>query len=309
MASLLATSVIGGNHQGKGHGGIFLIDLVEQQVRQLIDWSRIDIDWRGRGTELGLRGIAFHEETVFLAASDELFAFNPDFSLRGSWKNPYLKQCHEISVYEGQVFLTSAAYDSILAFDIGKQAFHWALYVEPQEFRFNGRIFDPRSEDGPLMLDKMHLNSVVANRDGMYIAGSGSGGMLHFNGNTITMSATLPAGTHNAQPYREGVLFNDSEAMVVRFASPDSEPEEDRVFPLPHIPEEKLSGMDRDAGPAAGVRSGRGLCVVKDGLIAAGSSPSTVALHDLASGKTALSVSLSTDVRHAIHGLEVWPFD
>jgi hypothetical protein len=49
--------------------------------------------------------------------------------------------------------------------------------------------------------------------------------------------------------------------------------------------------------------------VVKDGLIAAGSSPSTIALHDFDSGETALSVSLSTDVRNAIHGLEVWPYD
>jgi hypothetical protein len=29
----------------------------------------------------------------------------------------------------------------------------------------------------------------------------------------------------------------------------------------------------------------------------------------MASGQTALSVSLSSDVRNAIHGLEVWPYD
>jgi hypothetical protein len=67
--------------------------------------------------------------------------------------------------------------------------------------------------------------------------------------------------------------------------------------------------MDRDTSNLARPSFGRGLCVVKDGLIAAGSSPSTVALHDLASGETALSVTLSTDIRNAIHGLEVWPYD
>jgi hypothetical protein len=307
MSKLLATSVARGSQQGKSHGGVFLIDLVGQEVRQLIDRNTMDIDWRGRGAGLGLRGVAFHNETVFIAASDELFAFDPDFNTLGSWKNPYLKHCHEISVYQGQVFLTSSGFDSILAFDIERRKFHWALHVEPQEFRFLGRAFDPLSEDGPLMLDRMHLNSVVCNEDGMYIAGLRTGGMLHFNGKQVSMSATLPPGTHNAQPYRGGVLFNDTEANAVRFASP--EPDQERFFRVPIFPAEKLTGLEHNADNAARPSFGRGLCVVKAGLIAAGSSPSTVALHDLDSGETALTVTLSTDVRNAIHGLEVWPYD
>jgi hypothetical protein len=307
MTKLVATSVVRGSQQGESHGGVFLIDLVKQEAQQFIDWNTMNIDWRGRGADRGLRGIAFHGETVFIAASDELFAYNPDFSLRGSWKNPYLKHCHEISVYQGQVFLTSTGFDSILAFDIEKQHFHWALCVEQQEFRFQGRAFDPMSDDGPLMLNRMHINSVVANRDGMYITGLRTGGMLHFNGKQISMSAVLPSGTHNAQPYRGGVLFNDTEANAVRFASP--EPGQDRAFRVPVFPADQLTGMGKDTSKLARPSFGRGLCLVKDGLIAAGSSPSTIALHDMASGKTALSVTLSTDVRNAIHGLEVWPYD
>jgi len=53
---------------------------------------------------------------------------------------------------------------------------------------------------------------------------------------------------------------------------------------------------------------GRGLCVVRDRVIAAGSSPSTIAVHDLESGETALTVTLSTDANNSIYGLEVWPF-
>ena len=306
MTRLVATSVVRGSQQGESHGGVYLVDLAGQEVRQVIDWNTMDIDWRGRGADRGLRGIAFHEDTVFIAASDELFAYEPDFTLKGSWKNPYLKHCHEISVYQGQVFLSSTGCDSILAFDIRKQQYHWGLQIEPEEFRFKGRTFDPQAEDGPLMLNRMHINNVVANDDGMYIAGLRTGGMLHFNGRAINMSATLPGGSHNAQPYRGGVLFNDTEANVVRFASPDAE--EERVFRVPEFPEERLTGIGRDTSKLARPSFGRGLCVVKEGLIAAGSSPSTIALHDLASGRTALSVTLSTDVRNAIHGLEVWPY-
>jgi hypothetical protein len=34
-----------------------------------------------------------------------------------------------------------------------------------------------------------------------------------------------------------------------------------------------------------------------------------VTLYDLAQNKILASVQLSNDVRNAIHGLEVWPFD
>jgi len=54
---------------------------------------------------------------------------------------------------------------------------------------------------------------------------------------------------------------------------------------------------------------GRGLCVIDDTLVAAGSSPSTIALHELAMARTRSVVTLSHDIRNAIHGLEVWPFD
>ena len=43
--------------------------------------------------------------------------------------------------------------------------------------------------------------------------------------------------------------------------------------------------------------------------MAGGSSPSTVTLYDLAQNERVLSVNLTMDVRNAIHGLEVWPFD
>ncbi|NOR36411.1 MAG: hypothetical protein GQ577_06650, partial [Woeseiaceae bacterium] len=140
-------------------------------------------------------------------------------------------------------------------------------------------------------LNKLHINSITTNEDGMYIAGLKTGGMLHFNGKSINMSATLPEGSHNAQPFEDGVLFNDTAAGVVRFASRDYT--RDSAFNVPAVDDRSF---------------GRGLCIVKDRVIAAGSSPSTIAVHDLESGETALTVTLSTDVRNTIHGLEVWPF-
>jgi len=291
MTRLITTSVVRGSEHGDSHGSVCLVDLAEQRTAQVLDWNTVDIDWRGRGGDRGLRGIAFYRQTVFIAASTELLAFDAKMRLTGRWSNPYLKHCHEISVHRDQVFLASAGYDSILAFDIKKQSFHWALHVENDGYRLLGKQFDPGGDEGPLQLNKLHINSITTNEDGMYIGGLRTGGLLHFNGKSINMSASLPEGTHNAQPFEDGVLFNDTEANVVRFASQDYT--RDCAFNVPvnsHSP------------------FGRGLCIVKDRIVAAGSSPATVALHDLDSGETALTVTLSTDVRNTIHGLEVWPF-
>jgi len=54
---------------------------------------------------------------------------------------------------------------------------------------------------------------------------------------------------------------------------------------------------------------GRGLCIVDDRFIAAGSSPSTITLYDVGAGMPVGSVNLSMDIRNAIHGLEVWPYE
>ena len=109
---LVTTSVVRGSHQGESHGGVYAIDLERRNVRQVIDWNTTAIDWQGRGWDRGLRGIAFDGETVYIAASDELFAYTPDFKARGSWRNPYLRHCHEIAVYERRLYLTCLLYTS-----------------------------------------------------------------------------------------------------------------------------------------------------------------------------------------------------
>ena len=48
---------------------------------------------------------------------------------------------------------------------------------------------------------------------------------------------------------------------------------------------------------------------MNDSVVAAGSSPSTITLHDLDSMQTTLTINLSMDIRNAVHGLEVWPYD
>jgi hypothetical protein len=304
---LVTTSVVRGSRSGESHGGVHVIDLEAREVTQALDWKTAGIDWQGRGWDRGLRGIAFDGETVYIAASDELLAFTPDFHPIGSWRNPYLKRCHDIAVWERKLFLTSTGCDSILGFDLDRKEFNWAMQIATHQFRFKGIAFDPRKNDGPLMLNKLHLNSVHCTRGGMYLTGLKTGGMLLFNGREVQMAVELPPGTHDAQPYRDGVLFNDTEANALRYAG-RGDGREDRAMRVPTYPAESLQNREMDPGGVARQGFARGLAVLSDSLVAGGSSPSTISVYNLPKNEQVFAVNLTMDVRNAIHGLEVWPY-
>ena len=99
MAKLITTSVVLGSEQGESDGNVYVIDVEGQDARHVMNWNTTNIDSQGRDADRGLRGIAIDGETVYIVASDELLAITPDFKLIGSWRSPYLKHAHEMSIF------------------------------------------------------------------------------------------------------------------------------------------------------------------------------------------------------------------
>ncbi len=306
MTTLVATSVVRGTRQGESHGGVYLIDLTKKRARQVIDWNAMNIDWRGRGLDRGLRGIAFDGARVFIAASDELFVYNPQFEQLSSHRCRYLKHCHEISRHRRRLYLTSTGYDSILGFDLDANRFSWGLHISRDRKGLRGTPFPPSGRRGPSPGNLLHLNSLCCRSDALYLSGLRTGGLHAYIGRYIQQVAALPQGTHNAQPHQDGVLFNDTRKNLVRYV-PRQGPH--KAFRIPFYNPTHLTHVDVDDSRVARQAFGRGLCVLSNNLVAAGSSPSTVTLHDLEAMRTTLTVNLSMDIRNAVHGLEVWPFD
>jgi len=304
MTTLIASSVVRGSNQGESHGGIYLIDLENHQSTKAIDWNTANIDWQGRGWDRGLRGIDFDSDKIYVAASDELFVYTPDFEMITSYRCPYLKHCHEISRFERRLYLTSTGFDSILGFDLDNEKFTWGLEILKNGDEYSGRPFDPNSNNGPGEQNELHLNNIYCTTNGMVISGMRTRAALLFNGTTITVWFKLPLGIHNAHPYRDGIVFNDTEANVVRYITPEAQ----YTFDVPTYSKEQLTHTDLDDSRIARQAFGRGLCALDNGIIAAGSSPSTITLHDTDNLKTLSAITLSYDIRNSIHGLEVWPY-
>ena len=291
MANLIATSILHGTKPGESHGGVYLINLESNRVLKPVDWNAL-----GRACEPGLRGIACHGGRIYIAASGELVAFDQAFNAIAAFRNTYLEDCQGICVFERHLFLASAGYDAILGFNLETETFDWALRIVTDGRVFGARRFDPNGDEGPLLINKLGLSNVHCEKGGMYVSGTRTGALLRFSGERVGVRATLPQGALDARPYRDGILFNDTNAGAVRFESPDA-----RVaLPLPRFPSHRETH-----GKAVG---GRGLCVISEREIAAGSSPATISIYDLDAGKAIKAVNLSPDVRQAIHGVEVWPY-
>ncbi|MDX1480828.1 MAG: hypothetical protein R3315_04075 [Woeseiaceae bacterium] len=306
LPTLIATSVVRGSRQGESHGGIFIVDFENQDGRQVVDWNTSDIDFTGRGADRGLRGIAFDGDSIYVAASDELFVYDREFAITESFRNRYLKHAHEICRMESRLFVTSTGFDSLLSFNLESREFDWGFHLQRTYDQWGGHTFDPRGDLGPRPVNDFHINMVHADSSGIFMSGLRTRALLGLtNRMEVRELCTLPGGVHNARPWQDGVLFNDTASDCLRYVPRQGR---EQVFPIIRYDESQIINAGIDDSNIARQAFGRGLCVVDERFVAGGSSPSTITLFDLHAGQVVGSVNLTMDIRNAIHGLEVWPY-
>jgi hypothetical protein len=301
MSVLAVTSIVRGSQKGQQHGAVYLLDSEGQSGAQVLSWTRPAISWDGHGGARGLRGIGFADGKVFIAAASELLVFSPEFELLASHRSPYLAGNQGLAVFENRIYIVSAGFDALLAFDLALGKFAWGLQLSSDEAGLRATPFDPGGTQGPLLRNRLQLQSVYADTRGLFISGPGVLGLLHFDGKRIARLVSLPEGAQDARPWRDGVLFNDSSADSVRFITPAH----NRVFKvLPYPTDEMAPAMPEAARPYFA----RGLCVLDEKRFASGSSPLTVTLHDIESLQTTQRFNLDMDLRHCVHSLALWPY-
>jgi hypothetical protein len=311
---LLATVVVRSAHPGESHGAVYLIDAERGTSERAVDWAH-NIDWSGRGADRGLRGICFHRGLIYIAASSSILAFDSSFRNVRSFHNTYLRHCHEIMVAGDTLWATSTGFDSLLELDLvsGRFTKGHLLRISPLR-RVTRRLldpgspvvrdFDPNSPGGPRAGDTIHLNNVFTMGDSVACSGAGLPFVLALAEGAVSVAARIPYGTHNVQPFRDGLLMNHTRGDAVRYAALDGCLVKE--WPVPAYDPRDLVNGDLPLDHAR-PGFGRGLCVSGSEAIFGGCSPATVARYDLDTVHPMRVVNLSMDVRFAVHGLEVYP--
>ncbi len=315
--TVLVTEVIRSTHQGQSHGGAYLVNLKTLDATQVLDWNKLDIDWEGRGQGRGLRGIAFYNDNIYIAASDELFVFDPEFNIVKTFRNRYLRHCHEIHREGDTLYLTATSFDSVLEFNLKEQRFTHAHLIryQPRSVRtamgtrqgLTLRVghYDPNRSDGPAAADTTHINNVTTHAGKLLVSGVRLKSIIAIDRTGHTDFAPTPEWTHNAQPYRDGILYNSTAEDAVCFASLAGEVL--KRFSIPRYDEAELTQTDLPDDYARQAFA-RGLIATDTGLIIASSSPSTITAWDFDSGNQLATVNFGTDIRNAPHGLAIWPY-
>lgn len=243
-----------GNRQSESHGGVFVVDFEKQEVEQLFDWNESEIDLKGSSGDRDLRGIAFNDEEI----------------------------------------LAAPGFDSLLAYDLDTKEYVWGFHLLRQYGEWVGHKFDPRTDKGPLPVNEYHINMVHVDNSGIYLGGMRTNALLHLNNKMeVSQVCSLPAGAHNARPYRDGLLFNDTESNCIRYVGRD---DKNIAFKIATYDEGDIEFADTDDSNASRQGFGRGLCTLGDRFVAGGLSPATISLYDLESEQKVGSVNLTMDI-------------
>lgn len=309
------TDVVRSSKQGDSHGGAYLIDLDTGSFQQVLDWNRVDINWEGRGMGRGLRGVCFVGDEIYIAASDELFVFDQQFTILRSFRCDYLHHCHEIA-YDGKryIYLSATSFDSILRFDIVAGRFDRGWWIQPVQKMVEGnqvniidaKVYDPEQPDGAMQADMLHINNVCVRQGMPMFSGLAMNLLVAIQDDQAKPYAIVPPTTHNCQPLGQGVVMNSTgqDALVMA----DRQGKTVMEFKYPKYDQADLVHADIP-GDFARQGFGRGLCVdMNNRLVIAGSSPGTVSAFDVQSQLLIASVQVSNDLRNAPHGLEIWPY-
>jgi hypothetical protein len=304
---VLCTTVVRSAHHGSSHGGAYLVDMAGGDIRQMLDWNDEKIDWQGRGGGRGLRGIAFHAGEIYIAAADEVFVYDPAFTPLRSFRHGCLGLCHEIFIAGDRLYLTATAFDSVLVYDLPARRFvdGHCLRRDPATGQLHYRRFDPGGGDLPGEGDTTHINNVFVDGERIFVGGVNLDRLIELSNGQATAYARLPTWTHNARPFAGGTIANSTQTDRILIAERDGRPR--LSLPIPRYPVEQLEHADLPADFARQA-FGRGLAVLDENHIVAGSSPATLTAWRLAPMTRLTTVNLSLDVRNAVHGLVIWPF-
>ena len=311
---IICSTVIRAAKQGGIHGGLYVIDTDKGEVIHHAPYEKDFVNDNERGGERGLRGISVLSDRIIVADSAGFIELDKKtFQIKRTFQDSdYFKSIHEIAFYEDHIWATSTAYDAVVKLDLdfNIQGF-WEILGENIQ---NYKALTGKKEITPETKtenDNYHINSLCVADGKLRVSGLLTP-LYNFDDMTevcsvptISMIDDRPGGNqnsfvHNFYEYEDVFTANLTSYSAVGFFDKDFSGY--GWYNNVSIPRSK--NVKYQVDDVAVNNWNRGLARSGDKLII-GSSPARIIVYDMKSRKFEKEIALESDIRHAIHGLEI----
>ena len=165
--------------------------------------------------------------------------------------------------------------------------------------------FDPLKSGWPERKDMIHINNIWVQGDQILFSCYNANHLYCSDGKKVRKLIKIPYNTHNLQSFRDGYLSSSTGDFEFSYFGEYGE----KLASLPVVEylenEIEFGNLHDDIAKQS---FARGLCVWGESIVIGGSSPATVTAYNIDEQKIVSSINITMDVRHAIHGLEVYPY-
>jgi len=268
--------------------------------------------WNSRGGNRGGRGIAIHNDHLYVATAINIIQYDKSFRFVKEISNPKFCGLHELFIEDDGIWVTSTIHDLIIKVDFdGNTLFEWLgseSKLLQKTFKFGGRKLNleldfPEEEYAKrygkyVKGERLHLNTVQV-FDGKVYAFSCSKRALikiHPKPERIVMRDSSLVAPHNCFFIgKNRIIANNTRMQTINLYDKKGK----RVKTI-HTRVHTNKGRSFQFAKEGWQR---GLTHMNGKKYLIGTSPVTVFQVDISKGIIERVVPLSDDVRHCVHGL------
>ena len=298
---VICSTVIRAAKQGSVHGGLYVIDIDNDEILKYIPYAGDFDNENERGGERGLRGIAVLEDKIVVADSSGLLELDKNtYEITNKKQDRgFFKSIHEICYFDGHIWVTSTGYDAIVKLDSDLNVIEfWEILGESKE---DHKVFTSKRQIDPKEAvpdDKYHINS-ISSFSGRLVFSALISHLYDFD----TMEVVEPISSingvksfqHNFYEYDDCTMINMTSLKHLGITKDG----QSSFFPIPATNLAKFS-VDKIAENNwnRGLTRGGNYAII-------GSSPARLLVFDMIKREFVKQLQIEEDIKHCVHGLEM----
>ena len=298
---VICSTVIRAAEQGSVHGGLYVIDINNDEILKYIPYAGDFDNENTRGGERGLRGIAVLEDKIIVADSSGLLELDKQtYEITNQKQDKdFFKSIHEICYFDNHIWVTSTGYDAVVKLDLDLNIVEfWEILGESKEDHkvlTGKRQIDPEEA---VPDDKYHINS-ISSFSGRLVFSALITHLYDFH--TMKVAESMPSINgvksfqHNFYEYNDCTMINMTSLKHLGIIKNG----QSSFFPIPATDHAKFS-VDKIAEN----NWNRGLTRHEDYAII-GSSPARLLVFDTERQEFVKQLQIEEDIKHCVHGLEI----